>query len=182
VRGVTGGELVGGNHRGVRRRVRVVVHDPGSVGTNSGSGAGRLRAGTPPAHALGEQDAAYLGAGDVDAGRAGRGGQRIQGPHRRPRWIRGGQLAGAVADSPPRWWAGHQGDQLGALGLADAGFAADAGPVTQPVEALGGEAGLVVSLATMSRAITTLPADDPAEALTPAGRRRRPGRPLKSKV
>jgi len=41
---------------------------------------------------------------------------------------------------------------------------------------------LAVSLATMSRAITTLPADDPAQALTPAGRRRRPGRPLKSKA
>jgi hypothetical protein len=40
----------------------------------------------------------------------------------------------------------------------------------------------VVSLATMSRALTTLPADDSAGALTPAGRRRRPGRPLKSKV
>ncbi len=44
------------------------------------------------------------------------------------------------------------------------------------------EAGVVVSAATMSRAITTLPADDPAQALTPSGRRRRPGRPLKSKA
>ena len=44
------------------------------------------------------------------------------------------------------------------------------------------EHGVVVSLATMSRAITSLPADDPAEALTPSGRRRRPGRPLKQKA
>jgi transposase len=44
------------------------------------------------------------------------------------------------------------------------------------------EQGVVVSLATMSRAITSLPADDPAQALTPSGRRRRPGRPLKQKA
>ena len=44
------------------------------------------------------------------------------------------------------------------------------------------EHGVVVSLATMSRAITSLPADDPAQALTPSGRRRRPGRPLKRKA
>jgi transposase len=44
------------------------------------------------------------------------------------------------------------------------------------------ESGVVVSLATMSRAITTLPADDPAQAVTARGRRRRPGRPLKSKA
>ena len=44
------------------------------------------------------------------------------------------------------------------------------------------EHGVAVSLATMSRAITTLPADDPAQVLTPSGRRRRPGRPLKQKA
>ncbi|WP_448642783.1 IS630 transposase-related protein [Geodermatophilus sp. URMC 63] len=59
--------------------------------------------------------------------------------------------------------------------------AADA-TLAEHAAAFTAEEGLVVSLATMSRAITTLPADDPAEALTPAGRRRRPGRPLKSKV
>src|SRR5881398_2336855 len=58
--------------------------------------------------------------------------------------------------------------------------AADA-TLTEHAAAFTAEEGLVVSLATMSRAITTLPADDPAEALTPAGRRRS-GRPLKSKV
>ncbi|MGR7025940.1 IS630 transposase-related protein [Geodermatophilus sp. URMC 62] len=42
--------------------------------------------------------------------------------------------------------------------------------------------GMTVSLATMSRAIADLPADDPAQAVTPSGRRRRPGWPLKSKV
>jgi transposase len=41
---------------------------------------------------------------------------------------------------------------------------------------------VAVSAATMSRAITTLPADDPAQGLTPSGRARRPGRPLKSKA
>src|SRR3954471_24138400 len=59
--------------------------------------------------------------------------------------------------------------------------AADA-TLTEHAAAFTAAEGLVVSLATMSRAITTLPADAPAEALTPAGRRRRPGRPLKSKV
>ena len=42
--------------------------------------------------------------------------------------------------------------------------------------------GVVVSAATMSRTIGTLPADDPAQAVTPSGRRRRPGRTLKQKV
>ena len=42
------------------------------------------------------------------------------------------------------------------------------------------QTGVVVSAATMSRAIATLPADDPGQAVTPSGRRRRPGRPLKS--
>ena len=59
--------------------------------------------------------------------------------------------------------------------------AADA-TLTEHAAAFTADAGLVVSLATMSRALTTLPADDSAGALTPAGRRRRPGRPLKSKV
>ena len=59
--------------------------------------------------------------------------------------------------------------------------AADA-TLAEHAAAFTAEEGLVVSLATMSRAITTLPADDSAGALTPAGRRRRPGRPLKSKV
>ena len=44
------------------------------------------------------------------------------------------------------------------------------------------EQGVVVSPATMSRAIATLPADDPRQALTARGRRRRPGRPLKQKA
>ena len=40
---------------------------------------------------------------------------------------------------------------------------------------------MVVWAATMSWAITSLPADDPAQALTPAGRRR-PGRPLEQRA
>jgi transposase len=44
------------------------------------------------------------------------------------------------------------------------------------------EAGVVVSAATMSQAIATLPADEPAQAVTARGRRRRPGPPLKSKA
>src|SRR5215218_6693756 len=59
--------------------------------------------------------------------------------------------------------------------------AADA-TLTEHAAAFTADAGLVVSLATMSRALTTLPADDSAGALTPAGRPRRPGRPLASKV
>ncbi len=45
--------------------------------------------------------------------------------------------------------------------------------------AAGGEP---VSLASMSRAIASLPADPPGQARTPSGRARRPGRPLKSKA
>src|SRR3954454_18599981 len=59
--------------------------------------------------------------------------------------------------------------------------AADA-TLTEHAAAFTAEEGLVGSLAAMFRAITTLPPHAPAEALPPAGRRRRPGRPLKSKV
>ena len=59
--------------------------------------------------------------------------------------------------------------------------AADA-TLAEHAAAFTAERGVVVSLATMSRAIPTLPADDPARARTPSGRRRRPGRSLKQKV
>ncbi len=59
--------------------------------------------------------------------------------------------------------------------------AADA-TLAEHAAAFSTEHGVAVSAATMSRAITTLPADDPAQMLTPAGRRRRPGRPLKQKA
>jgi transposase len=59
--------------------------------------------------------------------------------------------------------------------------AADA-TLAEHTTAFTAEHDMVVSLATMSRAITSLPADDPAQALTPSGRRRRPGRPLKQKA
>src|SRR3954447_958189 len=52
--------------------------------------------------------------------------------------------------------------------------AADA-PLAEHAAAFTAEQGLVVSLATMSRAITTLPADDSAGAVTPGGRRRAAG-------
>ncbi|MGR6962871.1 hypothetical protein ACU610_00160 [Geodermatophilus sp. URMC 61] len=58
--------------------------------------------------------------------------------------------------------------------------AADA-TLAEHAAAFAAEAGLRVSLATMSRAIASLPADDPGQALTPTGRRRRPGRPLKQR-
>src|SRR5918997_116454 len=54
--------------------------------------------------------------------------------------------------------------------------AADA-TLAEHTAAFSAEQGVV-----MSRAMTTLPADDPAGGLTPSGRRRRPGRPLKSKA
>ncbi len=41
---------------------------------------------------------------------------------------------------------------------------------------------VAASAATMSRAITSLPADNPGQAVTARGRARRPGRPLKSKA
>ena len=59
--------------------------------------------------------------------------------------------------------------------------AADA-TLAEHATAFAEQTGIVVSLATMSRAIASLPADDPGAALTSTGRRRRPGRPLKSKA
>ena len=59
--------------------------------------------------------------------------------------------------------------------------AADA-TLAEHAAAFTAEEGMVVSTATMSRAITTLPADDPGQAVTARGRARRPGRPLKSKA
>ena len=44
------------------------------------------------------------------------------------------------------------------------------------------QTGVVVSTAAMSRSLSTLPVDDPAQAVTPSGRARRPGRPLKGKA
>ena len=65
---------------------------------------------------------------------------------------------------------------------ADATLAEHAATLAEHAAALTAEQGVVVSLATMSRAIATLPADDPGQAVTARGRRRRPGRPLKQKV
>ncbi|MGR7023039.1 hypothetical protein [Geodermatophilus sp. URMC 62] len=59
--------------------------------------------------------------------------------------------------------------------------AADA-TLAEHAAAFTAEVGGAVSLATMSRAIATLPADDPAQAVTAGGRQRRPGRPLKGKA
>ena len=55
------------------------------------------------------------------------------------------------------------------------------GTLAEHAAAFTADEGVMVSLATMSRAITTLPADDPAQAVTPRGRARRPGRPLKQR-
>jgi hypothetical protein len=59
--------------------------------------------------------------------------------------------------------------------------AADA-TLAEHAAAFNAATGMTVSLATMSRAIADLPADTPAQAVTPSGHRRRPGRPLKSKA
>ncbi len=59
--------------------------------------------------------------------------------------------------------------------------AADA-TLAEHAAAFAAEHGVVVSLATMSRAVASLPADDPGQTRTPSGRRRRPGRPLKQKA
>lgn len=59
--------------------------------------------------------------------------------------------------------------------------AADA-TLAEHATAFAEQTGVVVSAATMSRALATLPADDPAQALTRSGRARRPGRPLKGKA
>ena len=59
--------------------------------------------------------------------------------------------------------------------------AADA-TLAEHVTAFAQAEGIEVSLASMSRAIASLPADSSGAALTPTGRRRRPGRPLKQRV
>jgi transposase len=59
--------------------------------------------------------------------------------------------------------------------------AADA-TLAEHAAAFADQRGVVVSLATMSRAIASLPADAAGAALTPGGRRRRPGRPLKQRA
>jgi transposase len=59
--------------------------------------------------------------------------------------------------------------------------AADA-TLAEHAAAFAEQTGVVVSAATMSRALSTLPVDEPAQARTPSGRARRPGRPLKGKA
>ena len=59
--------------------------------------------------------------------------------------------------------------------------AADA-TLAEHATAFAERTGVVVSTATMSRSLSTLPVDDPAQAVTPSGRARRPGRPLKGKA
>src|SRR5215218_9450170 len=59
--------------------------------------------------------------------------------------------------------------------------AADA-TLAEHATAFAEQTGVVVSTATMSRSLSTLPVDDPAQAVTPSGRARRPGRPLKGKA
>jgi transposase len=59
--------------------------------------------------------------------------------------------------------------------------AADA-TLVEHAAAFTAETGMTVSLATMSRAIARLPAETAGAALTPHGRRRRAGRPLKQKA
>jgi transposase len=59
--------------------------------------------------------------------------------------------------------------------------AADA-TLAEHVAAFVAAGGARVSLASMSRAIAGLPPEDPGQALTPRGRRRRTGWPLKQKA
>ena len=59
--------------------------------------------------------------------------------------------------------------------------AADA-TLHEHVQAFLAAGGEPVSLASMSRAIASLPVTDPGSARTPTGRQRRPGRPLKQKA
>ena len=59
--------------------------------------------------------------------------------------------------------------------------AADA-TLAEHAAAFTAEHGVAVSPATMSRAIASLPADDPGQGRTARGRQRRPGRPLKRKA
>jgi transposase len=58
--------------------------------------------------------------------------------------------------------------------------AADA-TLDEHVTAFVAAEGIEVSFASMSRAIASLPPDPPGAALTPRGRKRRPGRPLQQR-
>jgi hypothetical protein len=102
-----------------------------------GVGAGRPRAGPPPAHPFADEDAADLAAAHLDA--LGLGGlrQRVQGPVRRRLGVRGRtQPLAALVQAPGRLGAG-QGDDLAALGLGQPPGQARAGQVGQPVQPVG---------------------------------------------
>src|ERR687886_1653978 len=59
--------------------------------------------------------------------------------------------------------------------------AADA-TLAEHATAFAEQTGVVVSTATMSRSLSTLPVDDPAQAVTPSGRARPAGRALEGKA
>jgi transposase len=74
----------------------------------------------------------------------------------------------------------RQRQQLHAWLPARLDAAADA-TLEEHVTAFAAAGGERVSMASMSRAIASLPADPPGRARTPSGRARRPGRPLKQR-
>src|SRR5918994_924380 len=143
-------------------------------------GAGRPRAGPPPAHPLADEDAADLAAAHPDALGLGGCGQGVQGPVRRRLGVRGRtQPLAALLQAAGRLRAGQL-DDPAALVLADPPGQAQAGQVGQPVQAIGVEAvqPLVDRLGVAARRLGQLgdagavPAcGDDAGALDQAGRR-----------
>src|ERR671911_1045818 len=102
-------------------------------------GAGRPRAGAPPAHPLADEDAADLAAADPDA--LGLGGlrQRVQGPLRRRLGVLRRQEPLAALVQAAGWLGAGQGDDAATVGLGQAPRSAGSWPVAEPIDALGVE-------------------------------------------
>src|SRR5262249_44973356 len=98
--------------------------------------------GLPPGNPLGQQNAPYLAALDLDTMLLGCRGQRVQGP------VSGVLLAGFVLwpQAPIRlehelsgWEQGDQGDERAAFLFGDASLASSPGPIAQAIDPAGVE-------------------------------------------
>ena len=97
------------------------------------------------------------------------------------RYLARRRATGSLAPDEQRHGAGAE--EAAAVARLTAGrleVAADA-TLDEHVQAFVAAGGEPVSLASMSRAIASLPVTDPGSARTPTGRARRPGRPLKQR-
>ncbi len=150
-----------------------------------GVAAGAPGAHRPPAHPLGQQDAADLAAAGLDAFSLGGSGQRVQGPLRRLLLVGRGQGAVGLAHQPPRRIGCGQGDDAATLQLPKPPRAARAGQVAEAVNAALVEAvqpavdgaGMAAELGGDLADLGAVPAQgDDAGALQPTRRRVAGGR------